>query len=101
MEDGAPTHRSKVAKEWHVQNNLEVIPHPPQSPDLNLIEHAWKQLKVLVNKCPTHPQNAYELWMAVQKEWQNIDMNFINSLIDSMPCCVEALYRAQGGPTRY
>jgi len=101
MEDGAPTHRSQVAKEWCIRNNLEVIPHPPQSPDLNPIKRAWKQLKVLVNKRPTCPRNAHELWVAVQEEWQNIDMNFINSLIDSMPRRVEALYRAQGGPTRY
>jgi transposase len=55
VEDGAPTHQSKVAQSFHSQNSLESFPHPAQSLDMNPIEHVWKQLKILVNKHPTHP----------------------------------------------
>ena len=55
MEDGAPTHRSAIAQNFRSQNSLETIPHPPQSPDMNPIEHVWKQLKVLINQRPTCP----------------------------------------------
>lgn len=78
-----------------------MFPHPPQSLDMNPIEHVWKQLKFMVNNRPTHPQNAHELWVAVQEEWQNIDINFINTLIDSMPDHVQALFDTQGGSTKY
>jgi transposase len=101
MEDGAPVHRSKIAKEFRSQNSLETIPHPPQSPDLNPIEHVWKRLKVLVNERPNRPTNAEELWVALREEWLKIDINFINSLIDSMPRRTRAVYEAQGGPTKY
>jgi hypothetical protein len=33
MEDGAPTHQSKIAKQFHIQNSMESIPHPPQLPN--------------------------------------------------------------------
>ena len=101
MEDGAPVHRAKVAQRFRACNFMETIPHPPQSPDLNLIEHVWKRLKVLVNRRPTRPRNAEELWIALQQEWLNIDIDFINSLIDSMPRRVNAVYDAKGKSTKY
>jgi transposase len=101
MEDGAPIHRSKVAKDFRTQNSMETLPHPPQSPDLNPIEHVWKRLKTMVNKRPTRSKNAEELWVALQEEWVKIDIDFINSLIESMPRRVQAVYRALGKSTKY
>jgi hypothetical protein len=101
MEDGAPVHRAKVAQNFRTANSMESIPHPPQSPDLNPIEHVWKQLKIMVNRRPTRPRNTEELWMALQQEWLNIEIDFINSLIDSMPRRVKAVYDAQGKSTKY
>ena len=63
MEDGAPTHQSKAAESFRSQNSLETFPHPAQSPDMNPIEHVWKQLKVLVNKRPIRPTSANSLWV--------------------------------------
>ena len=101
MEDGAPIHRSKVAQQFRSQNSMDAIPHPPQSPDLNPIEHVWKRLKILVNECPTRPANLDELWVALQEEWLKIDIDFINSLILSMPRWVDALFKAKGRSTKY
>ena len=69
--------------------------------DLNPIEHVWKRLEVLVNKRPTRPRNEEELWNALQEEWLNIDIDFINSLIDSMPRHVKAVFDAKGKSTKY
>jgi len=101
VEDGAPTHRSKAAENFRSQNSLETFPHPAQSPDMNPIEHVWKQLKVLINERPIRPRNVDALWAALQEEWLNIDTAFINSLINSMPNRVQALYSAKGGSTKY
>ena len=80
---------------------METIPHPAQSPDINPIEHAWKQLKTLVNERPQRPRNLDELWVALQEEWEKIDLDFINSLVHSMPKRVRAVYKVKGKSTKY
>ena len=36
--DNAPAHNSKVAKSKHAEYGIEVLPHPPYSPDLALCD---------------------------------------------------------------
>jgi hypothetical protein len=55
----------------------------------------------MVNKCPKCSKNAEELWVALQKEWVKIDIEFINSLIESMPRHVQAIYEANEKSTKY
>ena len=101
MEDGAPIHCCKLAKEFCTEHQIDVFPHPAQSPDLNPIEHVWKYLKVRINQRPTRPQDLDDLWEALLEEWGRIDVGFINSLIESMPDRAQAVYDAQGGSTKY
>jgi transposase len=101
MEDGAPTHRSKAAKDFRATHQLEVLPHPAQSPDLNPIEHVWRRLKVRINQRPIIPKDVEEMWVALQEEWGKIEVEFINQLANSMPECVEAVRKVRGGHTKY
>ena len=101
MEDGAPVHRSKVAKDFSMTHQIEVFPHPAQSPDLNPIEHVWHRLKTRINQRPVRPKNLDEMWVALQEEWGKIDINFINNLVNSMPRCVQAVIKAKGSSTKY
>ena len=101
MEDGAPIHRSKVAKDFRVAHLIETLPHPAQSPDLNPIEHVWKRLKVGINKRPIRPKNLVELWVALKEEWEKVDVSFINDLVKSMPRRAQAVLDANGGSTKY
>jgi hypothetical protein len=39
MEDNAPIHKDKIAKDWRENHNLEKIEWLAQSPDLNHIEN--------------------------------------------------------------
>jgi transposase len=101
MEDGAPVHRARVATNFRTTHQVQVFPHPPQSPDINPIEHVWHKLKTRINSHPVIPKNLEEMWVVIQEEWAKIDLEFINGLVKSMPDRVEAVRKAKGGPTRY
>jgi len=49
QQDGAPSHRPKIIKNY-IRRWLtkRLLPHPPQSPDLNPIEKIWAQMKKMV-----------------------------------------------------
>ena len=42
-----------------------------------------------------------EMKVALLEEWEKIDIKVINSLIESMPRCVQALIEAKGEATKY
>jgi hypothetical protein len=42
-----------------------------------------------------------ELIQVVMEEWEKLDMEIVNSLIDSMPRRMKAVIEARGGPTKY
>jgi transposase len=101
MEDGAPIHRLKVGKTFRDSHAMDVLPHPAQSPDMNPIENIWKLLKEKVNQWPTVPANVEKMQEALLEEWANIDVEYINRLIETMPEHVGALRKAKVGPTKF
>ena len=63
---------------------------------MNPIEHLWYQVKRKINNRERRPHNVKELKRALLEEWEKIDENLINSLIDSMARRVETLLACQG-----
>jgi len=45
QQDNAPVHKAYSVMDWLERNSIEVVDHPPYSPDLNLIEHVWVELQ--------------------------------------------------------
>jgi len=101
QEDNAPIHTSRLSKEWKARNNLTNLPWPPQSPDLNPIEHLWDVLERKIRARNPLPKNKEELWQILQEEWSQIDNSVIQSLVDSMPRRVTAVIESKGNPTKY
>jgi hypothetical protein len=50
QEDNAPCHVSVRANQWKEENNINTLPWPVQSPDLNITENVWKVLKIQVQR---------------------------------------------------
>lgn len=99
QQDNDPKHTSHVVKEWLLQNVPNQLPHPPQSPDLNPIEHLWEELERRIRK--HHITGKASLKARLLEEWTQIGAETTKCLVDSMPRRMEAVLKAKGNPTKY
>jgi transposase len=99
--DNDPKHTSRKATEWLKMKEIEVLDWPPQSPDLNPIEHLWQHLKGRLSTYESEPSSISELWCRVESEWNKIPVQVCTELIESMPRRVDAVLKARGGHTKY
>ena len=54
------------------ENNIMLLDWPPQSPDLNPIEHLWHHIKMQLAKHETPAKGVWEIWERVAEVWNNI-----------------------------
>lgn len=100
QQDNDSKHTSKMAIECLARNHISVLSWPPQSPDLNPIEHLWGYLKrTLAASDP--PDGIQELWSRVELEWEKISPSICCDLIDTMPERIQAVLKSKGGYTNY
>jgi len=72
---------------------------PPQSPDLNPIEHWWAYLKKRVGI--RSPKTKDDLKKFILEEWAKLPTEYVKNLILSMPRRLKAVIEANGGHTKY
>ncbi|KAK4509139.1 uncharacterized protein ATC70_007489 [Mucor velutinosus] len=104
QQDRATPHTSGITKRWFTENGFnldEIMDWPPQSPDLNPIEHVWYLPKIRLNKCSTRPSTKEELERRINIEWYKITEKECQKYIDSMPARIKALIKSKGGSTHY
>ena len=91
------------------QTGIQVLDHPPCSPDINPIEHVWVELKKRLHHLhpdiattPGGPKKGKERLAQVLPEvWETIPPEFCESLWRSIPDRVQAVLDAKGWYTRY
>ncbi len=74
---------------------------PPQSPDLNPIEHLWDVVKREIRIMDVQPTNQQQLHHAIMSIWTKISEECFQHLVESIPQNIKAVLKAKGGPTRY
>ena len=97
--DNDPKHTYKSTKEWLHQKKINVLEWPSQSPDLNLTEYLWSDLKRPVHG--RHPCNLTDLECFCKEEWANLAKSRFVILIDSYPKRLSAVIKSKGTLTKY
>ncbi|GFY11132.1 transposable element Tcb1 transposase [Trichonephila clavipes] len=103
QDDNAPIHTAKIVQEWFAEHEGEVghLDWPPQSPDLNIIEHLWGYLESKLRARFLPPSTISALETALHEEWLRIPLQVAHDLYASIPRSIQSLIQSKGGPTLY
>lgn len=99
QQDNAPAHKSRSTMQYFEDNELQLLPWPPQSPDLNPCENLWSLMKARLEDQVIH--GMVELEAATEQVFENVDVNYMHQLVASMPRRIQAVITARGGTTIY
>ncbi len=100
----APCHKAQIISDWFLEhdNEFTLLKWPPQSPDLNPIEHLWDVVEQEIHIMDVQPTNQQQLCDAIMSIWTKISEECFQHLVESMPRSIKAVLKAKGGPqTRY
>ena len=100
IQDNAPCHRSASTVQFLGKEGICYVDDwPPQSPDLNIIENLWYDIKIKVTQ--RHPKSLDELWNYFQEEWEAYPEEKIKKLYLSIPRRLKAVKLSRGHTTKY
>ena len=98
QQDGASIHTTSMINEYFEKRGIKVLPWPAKSPDLNLIESVWGELK---NKLKSSYEDRAELEEDIMRAWNSVETKSIVKLYCSMKERIQAVIDVEGGPTDY
>ncbi len=103
QQDNAPCHKAQIISDWFLEheNEFTFLKWPPQSPDLNPIEHLWDVVEREIHIMDVQPTNLQQLRDDIMSIWTKISEEYFQHLVESMPQILKAVLMAKGGPTRY
>lgn len=103
QQDGDRKHTAIIVQNWLAENVKGYTDKdfwPANSPDLNIIEHAWAVIweDIKGRRLKTRDQ----LKRAVKRAWQEkVSPEFVQKLYESIPRRMDAVIAAEGKPTKY
>lgn len=99
-QDNDPKHKALDVRLWLLYNCPKCIETPPQSPDINPIEHLWEHLERQIRKTRA-VRNKKELKALISEEWNKIPPDVTKKLVTSIPSRLAAVIKHKGNPTPY
>lgn len=99
QQDNDPKHKAYNVRQWLIYNTPHLLETPPQSPDLNPIEHLWSILESKIRQ--HHIQSKNDLKRVILEEWPKITVDITKKLVYSMPNRLLEVIKLKGYPTGY
>ena len=96
LQDGAPAHKSRIARDYLILQHVERLWWPGHSPEINAIEHAWPWVRRHVTKDFTPSCNEKQCEEQWVKEWEAMPIEVINRWVDAIPEQVRRILRHGG-----
>ncbi len=90
QQDNAPCHKAQIISDWFLEhdNEFTLLKWPPQSPDLNPIEHLWDVVEREIHIMDVQTTNLQQLCDALMTIWPTSLRNVSNT---SLNLCHEEL----------
>ncbi len=84
QQDNAPCHKAQTISDWFLEhdNEFTLLKWPPQSPDLNPIEHLWDVVEREIHIMDVQPTNLQELCDAIMSIWTKISEECFQTLLN-------------------
>jgi transposase len=100
IHDNASVHYAGVVAEWMEGEGVSTdATFPPYSPDLNLIENVWGVMAQHLSSQDFETER--QLLHALRKEWDSLDLPYLQRLYWSFRDRLKAVIQAEGGNTKY
>lgn len=99
VHDNDRKHTAKLVKQFLARQHVRVLPWPAKSPDINVVENLWSVMTTKVHDLS--PSTVEELKAALLQAWQSIDVEYLSTLVQSVPERLQAVIAADGWQTKY
>ena len=94
QQDNAPPHTSNLLKLLFRENQVELLPWPANSPDLNPIENIWGYISLELSK--RNVKSINDMKSQILDIWENLDIKYLQKLSDSMPNLIREVIESNG-----
>ena len=101
VQDNAPIHTERSTMQFLADADIRVLPWPALSPDLNPIENLWSILSQRVYFAGTQFNSIQDLKNSILKCWDEISIEIVRNLVNSMTKRCHAVIELKGLKTKY
>lgn len=101
QQDNAPIHTARMVKNYLQTQNVDILPWPAYSPDLNIIENVWGWLSRKVYEGGKQYEDKEALIKSINDSWKEISLNYLGTLYNSISDRIFEVILKQGGSTHY